>query len=143
MPVVYRPARAQDLERADALVVASINDLTERHGFGPMAASHPPVFQLFSLKDDAGGLWVAEDADEILGFAWSWICGDLWFLAQLFVSPGHQGRGIGNQLLKRTFEHAQKSGASNRGADHLHLQYRIAGTLYSERTIPPVSDLQF
>jgi ribosomal protein S18 acetylase RimI-like enzyme len=114
MRVVYRPARAQDLERADALVVASINDLTERHGFGPMAVSHPPAFQLFSLKDDAGGLWVAEDADEILGFAWSWVCGDLWFLAQLFVSPGHQGRGIGNQLLKRTFEHAQKSGASNR-----------------------------
>jgi hypothetical protein len=39
-------------------------------------------------------LWVAEDADEMLGFAWSWICGDLWFLAQLFVSPGHQGRSI-------------------------------------------------
>ena len=33
-------------------------------------------------------------------------CGDLWFLAQLFVSPGQQGRGIGQELLKRTFEHA-------------------------------------
>jgi ribosomal protein S18 acetylase RimI-like enzyme len=102
------------LERADELVVASINDLTERHGFGPMAVSRPPNFQLFSLKDDASGLWVAEEADEILGFAWSWVCGDLWFLAQLFVSPGHQGRGIGNELLKRTFEHAQKSGATNK-----------------------------
>jgi ribosomal protein S18 acetylase RimI-like enzyme len=114
MPIVYRPARAQDLERADGLVVASINDLTARHGFGPMAASRPPNFQSFSLKDDAGGLWVAEDADEILGFAWSWVCGDLWFLAQLFVSPGHQGRGIGNELLKRTLEHARKSGAANK-----------------------------
>jgi ribosomal protein S18 acetylase RimI-like enzyme len=114
MPVVCRPARAQDLERADALVVASINDLTERHGFGPMAVPRPPNFQLFSLKDDAVGLWVAEDADEILGFAWSWVCGDLWFLAQLFVSPGHQGRNIGNELLQRTFEHAQKSGATNK-----------------------------
>jgi ribosomal protein S18 acetylase RimI-like enzyme len=114
MPVVCRPARAQDLERADALVVASINDLTERHGFGPMAVSRPPNFQLFSLNDDAGGLWVAEEADEILGFAWSWVCGDLWFLAQLFVSPGHQGRSIGNELLKRTLEHAQKSGATNK-----------------------------
>jgi ribosomal protein S18 acetylase RimI-like enzyme len=114
MPILYRLARAQDLERADELAVASINDLTQRHGFGPMAASHPPNFQLFSLKDDAGGLWVAEEADEILGFAWSWVCGDLWFLAQLFVSPGHQGRSIGNELLKRTFEHAEKSGATNR-----------------------------
>jgi hypothetical protein len=79
-----------------------------------MAAAHPPEFQLFSLKDDVGGLWVAEEADEILGFAWSWVGGDLWFLAQLFVSPNHQGRSIGNELLKRTFEHAKKSGATNR-----------------------------
>jgi GNAT superfamily N-acetyltransferase len=114
MPLVYRPARAQDLERADAIVVASINDLTKRHGFGPMAESRPPNFQSFCLQDDAGGLWVAEDADEILGFAWSWACGDLWFLAQLFVSPGQQGRGIGQELLKRTLEHAQKSGAANK-----------------------------
>jgi GNAT superfamily N-acetyltransferase len=64
--------------------------------------------------DDADGLWVAEEADEILGFAWSWVCGDLWFLAQLFVSPDHQGHSIGNELLKRTFEHANKSGATNR-----------------------------
>jgi GNAT superfamily N-acetyltransferase len=114
MPILYRLARAEDLERADELVVASINDLTQRHGFGPMAAPHPPHFQLFSLKDDADGLWVAEEADEILGFAWSWVSGDLWFLAQLFMSRGHQGRGIGNELLKRTFEHARKSGATNR-----------------------------
>ena len=114
MPVVYRPARAQDLTRADELVVASINDLTERHGFGAIAVSRPTNFQLFSLNDDAGGLWVAEDAGDIVGFAWSWACGDLWFLAQLFVSPGRQGSGIGNELLKRTFEHAQKSGAVNK-----------------------------
>ncbi|HEY7999530.1 MAG TPA: GNAT family N-acetyltransferase [Pseudolabrys sp.] len=114
MPVVCRPARAQDLERADALVVASINDLTERHGFGPVAVSRPPQFQLFSLKDDPGGLWVAEDAGQILGFAWSWVCGDLWFLAQLFVAPGQQGRGIGSELLKWALDHAQKSGAVNK-----------------------------
>jgi ribosomal protein S18 acetylase RimI-like enzyme len=114
MPLVYRPARAQDLERADAIVVASINDLTQRHGFGPMVASRAPNFQLFSLQDDAEGLWVAEDAGEILGFAWSWVCGDLWFLAQLFVSPGQQGRGIGQELMKRTLDHARKSGAANK-----------------------------
>ena len=114
MPVLCRPARAEDLRRADEIVVASINELTERHGFGRIADSRPPNFQLFSLNDDPNGLWVAEDAGEILGFAWSWVCDDLWFLAQLFVSPGHQGRGIGNELLKRTFDHAQRSGAANR-----------------------------
>jgi ribosomal protein S18 acetylase RimI-like enzyme len=114
MPLVYRPAREQDLKRAQELVVRSINDLTERHGFGPIAVLRPTQFQLFSLKDDPDGLWVAEDAGEILGFAFSWVCGELWFLAELFVSPGHQGRGIGNELLRRTLEHAQKTGATNR-----------------------------
>ncbi|MCS3731494.1 GNAT family N-acetyltransferase [Bradyrhizobium betae] len=114
MSVICRPARAQDLELADALVVSSINDLTERHGFGPMAVSSSPKFQLFSLKDDPDGLWVAEDDDRILAFAWSWVCGDMWFLAQLFVSPDHQGQNVGSELIKRTLEHAEKSGASNR-----------------------------
>jgi ribosomal protein S18 acetylase RimI-like enzyme len=115
MAIVYRPARLQDLERADALVVRSVNDLTEGHGFGPILVPRPPRFQLFSLQDDPDGLWVAEDADQILGFAFSWVCGDLWFLAQLFVSPGQQGSGIGNELLTRTLDHAQKTGATNKG----------------------------
>ena len=111
MPIQYRPARAEDFVRADALVVASINDLTQRHGFGKIASPRPPQFQLFSLQDDPDGLWVAEDAGEMVGFAWSWVCGDLWFLAQFFVSPTQQGGGIGNELIKRTWEPAREKGA--------------------------------
>src|SRR6266446_2250462 len=114
MPLVYRPAGEEDLEQAQELVVRSINDLTERHGFGPIAVLRPTQFQSFCLKDDPDGLWVAEDAGAILGFAFSWVCGDLWFLAELFVSPDHQGRGIGNELLKRTLDHAHKTGATNK-----------------------------
>jgi ribosomal protein S18 acetylase RimI-like enzyme len=113
MPV-FRPARADELQRAQELVVGSINDLTGRHGFGPMASVRPPDFQSFSLKDDPDGLWVAEADGDIVGFALSWVCGDLWFLAELFVAPGHQGRGIGNELLARTLEHARKAGATNK-----------------------------
>jgi ribosomal protein S18 acetylase RimI-like enzyme len=112
MPITYRPARLEDLQRAGELVVRSMNDFSERHGFGPMATVRPPSFSVFSLGDDPEGLWVAEDAGELLGFAFSWVCGDLWFLAQLFVSPGQQGRGIGQELLKRTFEHAEKAKAA-------------------------------
>ena len=99
MSILYRPARAEDLQRAGELVAASINELCGRHGFGPMAAVRPPMFSRFSLEDDPDGLWVAEDAGKILGFAFSWACGDLWFLAQLFVSPDRQGHGIGPALL--------------------------------------------
>jgi ribosomal protein S18 acetylase RimI-like enzyme len=111
---VFRPARAEELQQAQELVVRSINDLTERHGFGPMAALRSPDFQLFSMRDDPDGLWVAEADGEMLGFAFSWVCGGLWFLAELFVSPVHQGRGIGNELLTRTLEQARKVGATNK-----------------------------
>jgi ribosomal protein S18 acetylase RimI-like enzyme len=114
MPPVFRPARADELQRAEEFVVHSINDLTEHHGFGPMATLRPPAFQLFSLKDDPDGLWVAEADGQIVGFALSWVCDDLWFLAELFVATGQQGRGVGNELLARTFEHAGKAGATNR-----------------------------
>jgi hypothetical protein len=74
----------------------------------------PPAFSIFSINDDPDGLWVAEDAGEILGFAFGWACDDLWFLAQLFVAPGQQGKGIGQELLKRTLEHAQKTKATTK-----------------------------
>lgn len=142
MPLVCRPARAQDLERADALVVASINDLTERHGFGTMATARPPNFQLFSLKDDPAGLWVADDAGEILGFAWSWVCGDLWFLAQLFVAPGHQGRGIGNELIQRTLDHAREAGATNKALITFTFN-RVSQALYIRHGLFPKMPIYF
>jgi GNAT superfamily N-acetyltransferase len=109
--LLFRPARPEEIERTQELVVSSINDLTERHGFGRVASVRPAQFQLFSLRDDPDGLWVAEENGRMLGSAFSWVCGDLWFLAELFVAPDQQGRGIGNELLKRTLAHAQKSGA--------------------------------
>jgi GNAT superfamily N-acetyltransferase len=114
MRALIRPARAEELQAAEELVARSINDLTERHGFGRIATLRPADFQLFSLRDDPGGLWVAEAGGELAGFAFSWAAGDLWFLSELFVSPAHQGSGIGNALLQRSFEHARKTGAGNR-----------------------------
>jgi GNAT superfamily N-acetyltransferase len=111
MAILYRPARADELQATQEHIVRSINDLTERHGFGPMASVRTPDFQLFSLKDDPAGLWTAEQDGEIVGSAFSWTCGDLWFLAELFISPTVQGQGIGGELLKRAFGHAEKAGA--------------------------------
>jgi hypothetical protein len=47
MPVAYRPARADEIEQAEELVARSINDLTERHGFGPMASLRLRNFNCF------------------------------------------------------------------------------------------------
>ena len=142
MPLIYRPARAQDLARAESLVVASINDLTERHGFGPMATASAPNFQLFSLKDDPDGLWVAEDGGHTLGFAWSWVCGNMWFLAQLFVDPVQQGRGIGNELLKLTLEHSRKSGAAHKALITFTFN-RVSQGLYIRHGLFPKMPIYF
>lgn len=115
MPLAVRPARAEDLAPAEALVVASINELTVRYGFGSIAKSRRPDFQAFCLQDDPRGTWLAEDDGQIAGFAQSWVCDPLWFLAELFVAPGRQGRGIGNALLARTLQHASQAGATEQG----------------------------
>jgi GNAT superfamily N-acetyltransferase len=112
MDILYRPAREAELAAAQQLVVGSINDLTQRHGFGTIASVRPPLFQSFSLKDDPDGLWVAEQDGKMLGYAFSWVCGELCFLAELFVAPDQQGSGIGGELLKRTMDHARKNGAT-------------------------------
>jgi len=114
MPLTIRPARSQDLPRASELVATSINDLCARHGFGPMATVRAPTFAAFSLEDDPRGLWVAEDNGDLRGFAFSWVCDRLWFLAQLFVAPGQQTRGIGGELIERTFEQARAADAATR-----------------------------
>jgi ribosomal protein S18 acetylase RimI-like enzyme len=142
MALIYRPARAQDLATVDALVVGSINDLTVRHGFGPMASLSPPNFQLFSLKDDPDGLWVAEDGGNLLGFAWSWVCGDIWFLAQLFVDPAQQGRGIGNELLKLALDHSRKSGAAHKALITFTFN-RVSQGLYMRHGLFPKMPIYF
>jgi ribosomal protein S18 acetylase RimI-like enzyme len=114
MPLIVRPASAHELARAEELVVHSINDLTVRHGFGPIAASRSPEFQAFCLRDDPRGAWLAEDNGEIVGFALSWVCDRLWFLAELFVAPGQQGQGIGKELLGRALLHASEAGATDK-----------------------------
>ncbi len=129
MTVVFRPARAEEIERTQQLVVRSINDLTQRHGYGEMATVRPAQFQSFSLQDDPDGFWVAEENGEMLGSAFSWVCGDLWFLAELFVAPDQQGRGIGNELLERTLEHARKAGATKLALIAIAFN-RVSQTLY-------------
>jgi GNAT superfamily N-acetyltransferase len=114
MSPIVRPARADELQRVQELIVGSINDLTGRHGFGAMASVRPASFQLFSFDEDPGGFWVAENDGDLVGAAFSWSCGDLWFLAELFVSPTMQGSGLGRELLQRTLRHADRAGAKTR-----------------------------
>jgi GNAT superfamily N-acetyltransferase len=114
MTVIYRPAREHELAAAQTLTAASINDLTQRHGFGAIASARPAAFQAFSLQDDPGGLWIAEQDGRLIGSVFAWRCERLWFLAELFIAPELQGRGIGQDLLAHALTHADKHNADVR-----------------------------
>ncbi|MCW2951529.1 MAG: GCN5-related N-acetyltransferase [Conexibacter sp.] len=61
---------------------------------------------------DPEGVWVAREEGRIAGFAMALTSDGLWVLAQLFVDPATQGRGLGRALLTR----ALRSAAGARGA---------------------------
>ena len=110
----YRPARSEDLEPAAALITRAVNDLRVRHGLPPSFTSRPSVLARFCLEQDPDGLWAAEAGGALVGFGFAWVAQRFWFLAQLFVAPDIQARGIGQALLSRTLAPEQRRGTQNR-----------------------------
>ncbi|MBK1662084.1 GNAT family N-acetyltransferase [Paracraurococcus ruber] len=115
MGVVYRPAAPEDLEPALRIVQEAYNDLRSRHGLAANVGLRPPLFQRFCLAADPDGLWIAEAGGAPVGFGFAWMRQDFWYLAQLFVRPGTQAGGVGQGLLSRTLQVAERrGGAANR-----------------------------
>jgi N-acetylglutamate synthase-like GNAT family acetyltransferase len=101
-----RPAVEADLPATYAVFRRSIEDLYERHRFEP---PRPPqdVFvrqHAHLLEHDADRFWVAAAEGRMVGFSAAFVRQDVWFLAALFVSPGHQARGVGKELLARVWQ---------------------------------------
>jgi GNAT superfamily N-acetyltransferase len=112
--ITYRPAKFEDLEDAARVVQEAGNELRVRHGRQPWPTPPPIAFPKFCLAEDPDGLWVAEHGDTIVGFGFSWMTEQFWFLSQLFVRPQTQAKGVGQALLSKTLMQAQCSGAANR-----------------------------
>jgi len=101
-----RPALEVDLPAAYSVFRRSIEDLYERHRFEP---PRPPqdVFvrqHAHLLEHDAVRFWVATEEGRLVGFSAAFVRGDAWFLSALFVSPEHQARGVGKELLARVWD---------------------------------------
>ena len=114
MNITYRPAKFEDLEDAARVVQEAGNELRVRHGRQPWPAPPPIAFPKFCLAEDSDGLWVAKHGDTIIGFGFSWMTEQFWFLSQLFVRPQTQAKGVGQALLSKTLMQAQRNGATNR-----------------------------
>ncbi|MBR0658212.1 GNAT family N-acetyltransferase [Neoroseomonas oryzicola] len=118
------------------IVQRAVLDLRARNGIGVSSPASPPHFQRLCLQEDPSGVWVAEADGVLQGFAFSWMIGRFWFLAQLFIDPGVQARGIGQALLSRTLEQAARRGADNHAL--ITFAYNRASTgLYIRHGIYP------
>jgi ribosomal protein S18 acetylase RimI-like enzyme len=136
MDIAYRPARAEDLEDAARVVLEAGNDLRVRHGFSPASGPQPPRFQRFCLAQDPEGLWVAESGGAIVGFGFSWMLEKFWHLSQLFIRPDVQAKGVGQALLSKTLQQAEKNDADNRAL--ITFAYNTASTgLYIKNGLYP------
>ena len=101
-----RPAVEADLPAVHGVFRRSIEVLYERHRFEP---PRPPqdVFvrqHAHLLEHDADRFWVAAAEGRLVGFSAAFVREDAWFLSALFVSPEHQSRGVGKELLARVWE---------------------------------------
>lgn len=114
MDITCRPARLEDLENARKVVQDTYNDLRVRHGLAANVALRPPAFQRLCLAEDPDGLWVAQAGDALVGFGFAWMRQRFWYLAQLFVRPGNQAKGIGQALLSKSLDLAKRRSAENR-----------------------------
>jgi GNAT superfamily N-acetyltransferase len=137
MDITYRPAAQEDLEPALRIVQEAYNDLRVRHGLTASVGLRPPLFQRFCLAEDPDGFWIAETSGAPVGFGFAWMRQGFWYLAQLFVRPGTQARGVGQALLSRTLRLTErKGGAENRAL--ITMAYNTASTgLYIHNGLYP------
>jgi len=109
-----RQAKAEDLNDASRIMQQAVNDLREHHG---LVGNRPlPLMQFpgFCLAEDPAGVWIAEEDEAVIGFGVGWASQALWFLSELFVKPGVQAKGVGQALLSKVLEQAERCGAEHR-----------------------------
>lgn len=130
----YRRARESDIPSIAKVFATAINDVSIRHGFSenPVPPSPPNPQYAFWLKKDPGAFWVAESEGRVIGYTFSFLRGSLWFLADLFILPEHQGKGVGGALIRKTLgswrgrridNRALITPAFNRASVSLYMRY--------------------
>ena len=104
MTIEYRLANNNDLSQVSAVEATAVDNVNKKYGFfgGRTNPFFDVIYFEFLMKKIPHAFWVAEDRGKIVGLSTSWVRGSLWFLADLFILPSHQGKGVGRSLIERT-----------------------------------------
>lgn len=139
--VTYRHARITDIQAVSDVYWSSILDVYHRHGFDDIRRSYPVnPFYGFCLAEEPEGFFVAEDAGNIIGAAFSWVRGHLWFLSHLFILPPYQGSGIGRTMLELTLQHGITAGSTVRAVITMAFN-PVSIALYMKAGMNPVENI--
>ena len=113
---IVRPMREEDLEAFAEITATSYHGTALRTAQRdwPDPVRRPPARNGHwirrtgqALVTDPGGCWVAEVDGEVVGGAVSRVRELMWILASFAVKPGHQGQGIGAQLMAAAMHHGR------------------------------------
>jgi GNAT superfamily N-acetyltransferase len=141
MAVTYRLARITDIQAVSDVYWESILDVYQRHGFEDRRPSYPVnPFYAFCLQEEPSGFFVAEEGTRLVGAAFSWVRGHLWFLSHLFISPSCQGRGIGRTLLELTLQYGITAGATLKAVITMAFN-PVSLALYMKAGLHPIQDI--
>lgn len=137
--VTYRPATEDDIEAEHRVFVAAEGGLLERHGFGwptapPLETLAPGLRHL--IRADGARAFVAVVDGAVVGYSNAFVREDAWFLASLFIDPGHQGRGIGRRLVERSI-----AGAPRRRMTITDAIQPISNALYARFGLLPATPI--
>ncbi len=105
MPVSVRAARLEDAAVIGDLVRVSYAKYVERLGREPA-----PMLEDYAALIEAGEVWVLVEGEEVLGVLVMRAAEDQLFVDNVAVAPGHQGRGLGRELVAFAEARARRDG---------------------------------
>jgi ribosomal protein S18 acetylase RimI-like enzyme len=100
-----RPAQPEEAAAVGDLVRASYSKYVERIGREPA-----PMLEDYAALVRAGEVWVLAEGGEVLGVLVMRPAEDHLFVDNVAVAPGHQGRGLGRELVAFAEARARRDG---------------------------------
>ena len=108
--IAVRPLKAEDVDAVVSIETEAFSSPWRRETFLDLIGR--PSLELLVMDDQRSG---------IIGYAVLWCILDQGELANMAVSPGFRGRGLGAFLLSRVLETARE-----RGIEQMYLEVRVS-----------------